>query len=102
DRGVARHWKFGESLSGYARQRVEGVSLAVFPRDIVEEGAELGVTQLYARIRHRLDQRRELSFGCNRNARVVEDFQGSSFLPQLTDARFERLVQGEETDFQGL
>jgi hypothetical protein len=90
---VTRHRKFGESFTRYARQRVEGVSLAVFPHDVVEKGPELGVAQLHAGIRYGLYQRREITFGSNSDPRVVENFEVSSLLPEFCDARFQRLIQ---------
>ena len=83
NRGVTRHREFGEGLPRYARECVESVSFAVFPHDVIEEGAELGVAQLHAGIRHGLYQRCEITFGSDSDARVVEDFEVSSLLPKF-------------------
>src|ERR1700733_1979445 len=99
---VTRHRKFGEGLTRYARQRVEGVSLAVFPHDVVEKGPELGVAQLHAGVRYGLYQCREITFGSNSNARVIKDFEVSSLLPELGDASFQGLIQGQKTNFECL
>ena len=102
DGRVARHREFGEGFPRNARQRVESVGLAVLPHDVIEKGPELGVAQLHAGIRHGLNQCRKITFGSNSDARVVEDFKASSLLPEFCNARFQRLIEGQQTNFQSL
>ena len=60
------------------------------------------MTQLHAGIRHRLDQGCKITFGCDGDACVIQDFEIASLLAKFSDTRFQRLIHGQETDFQRL
>ena len=68
---VAGHRKLLEGAARCTRERVERIGFAALLDDIVEEGAEGSVAQLYSRICHQLNEPLEIVLGRHRNASTI-------------------------------
>ena len=81
-RGIPRQWKLLKQFTGNTGDRVEGVILAAFVKRVIEKGPEAGAGKRGRRIRHGLNQRRQIELGGQQPTNVVDDLQRCAFLAQ--------------------
>ena len=81
-RGIPRQWELFERFTGDTGDCVEGVILATFVKRVIEKGPEAGAGERSRRIRHGLNQRRQIELGGQQPSNVVDDLQRCAFLSQ--------------------
>lgn len=81
--GGSRHWEVCEGLAGRARQRIEGVEVALIVHDVVEERAECGTGQFRRDVGDHLHERREVELSRNRFADRVQRLERLGLRPAL-------------------
>jgi hypothetical protein len=81
-RGIARQGKLFKHFTGNTGDRVEGVILAAFVKRVIEEGPEAGTGKRSRRIRHGLNQRRQIELSGEQPTDVIDDLKRCAFLSQ--------------------